>query len=265
MASKSADWLVTPRPNPSAAVELIIFPYAGTGPAAFAAWSVDLDDWAQVSIVQLPGREARIDEPAMTDARAVAAEIAKRASELVAGRTLFFGYSLGSLLAYETCKVMLEDYGSLPYLVAVCSRSPPYVPMRSESFYSLPRDQFLTRVRKLGGMSQAVLSSPQLVNYFEPILRADLKMNDLHPVGPPVPLGIPVIAFAGARDEDFPVADVSQWRAVTTDFEMHVFDGGHFFIQDFKDQVQSRLREAALRHLKLGHGKIPIPRTDTNR
>ena len=59
-------WLVCPRPNPRAALRLFCFPHAGVGVSAFSTWTPELLPDVELCLVQLPGRENRIQETPIT-------------------------------------------------------------------------------------------------------------------------------------------------------------------------------------------------------
>src|SRR4051812_10692399 len=75
MATPRPDpWVALWRRLPQARARLFCFPFAGGGASAFRTWVKPLaDQHIDVVPVQLPGREARLIEPALTRIDAVAA------------------------------------------------------------------------------------------------------------------------------------------------------------------------------------------------
>ncbi len=49
------------------------------------------------------------------------------------------------------------------------------MPSKKKQNYDLPREEFLDALKSLGGCPEAVLNSKELMDYFEPILRADFQ------------------------------------------------------------------------------------------
>src|SRR2546421_12668903 len=62
----SDTWFVRHRPNDSARLRLFCLPYAGGGASIFRSWPEGLPESVEVCAIQLPGREARLGEPAYT-------------------------------------------------------------------------------------------------------------------------------------------------------------------------------------------------------
>ena len=60
-------WIVCPERRPHAAVRLFCFPCAGRGVSLYRTWSKALGPAIEVSSVQLPGREERLNETPITD------------------------------------------------------------------------------------------------------------------------------------------------------------------------------------------------------
>lgn len=235
-------WLVVPRPNPRASQHLVMFPYAGAGASSFFSWVPGLTEEAEVAIVQLPGRETRVDEPLLRDLKMAALGVAGAVRGLGDRPMSFFGHSLGALLAYEVCRVLLQSSARVPELLILSGRSPPHLPARRTRTSTLPRDELFSRMAELGGMPEATLASRELLDYFEPILRADLEMNDRFVTGPPSKLPIPMVAFAGQYDLDFPPEDIARWSEASVSCSLHCLDGGHFFINPHREAIVKLIR-----------------------
>jgi len=89
-----------------------------------------------------------------------------------------------------------------------------------------------------GGIPQAVLDNPDLVELMLPCLRADFTVFETYRYVDEAPLACPITAFGGARDRRITEHEISEWRRQTTDdFRYEMFDGDHFFLQDKRDQL----------------------------
>jgi medium-chain acyl-[acyl-carrier-protein] hydrolase len=87
------------------------------------------------------------------------------------------------------------------------------------------------RLRRLGGMPEALLADQELLEYFTPILRADFQVNEAYEYAPEPPLACPISAFYGSQDELMTYDDVLGWREQTTHpFRLHALREGHFYI-----------------------------------
>src|SRR5512139_3085085 len=94
-------WLVRPRPDDTAMVRLVCFPYAGAGTAVYHGWADVLPPGVEVLLVRLPGREVRIKEPPFTSLAALVQAFAPILAERLEGPFAFFGHSMGGLIAFE--------------------------------------------------------------------------------------------------------------------------------------------------------------------
>ncbi|UXI66277.1 thioesterase II family protein [Tahibacter amnicola] len=234
----SSPFLVTPRPNPTARSRLVVFPYAGGGAAVFYHWLDRLPLDIELSIVRLPGRESLVDTAPFRDSQRAASHIADTLVSSDRRPVACFGHSLGALMAYETVRELRRRGGQLPYLLMLSGRSAAHVPMRREPVFNLPRTAFFAQLVAMGGMPEEMLALPELLEFVEPTLRADLAINDTyqHVIEPP--LAVPFVTFAGRQDGDFPESDIARWAELTSlSFRQHAFDGGHFFINTHRDEL----------------------------
>lgn len=238
--------LVSPRPNPAARSRLVLFPYAGGGAAVYYSWLDRLPADVELAIVRLPGRESLIDAAPLRDARRAAAHVADALSAADRRPTAYFGHSLGALVAFETAREQRRRGAPLPYLLMASGRSAAHLPMRREAIFAMPRDALLARLVEMGGMPEEMLALPELLDFIEPALRADLQINDTYEYTPEPPLPLPIVAFAGSRDNTFPEADVARWAELTSaSFQQQVYDGGHFFINTHGDELLRRVAHYA--------------------
>jgi pyochelin biosynthetic protein PchC len=235
-------WLSIPRPNPFAVARIVLFPFAGASVIQFYQWAAQLPSRFELVCVHLPGREARSSEAAAEDLRGAAAIVAEALACLPPKPSVYFGHSMGALLAYETCCAARERAAGEPYLVVVSGRSAPQVVLERTPYWEWPRPAFLEELFKLGGLTRDILELPELLDYVEPILRADLAMHGRYVPAMVPPLRQPVLALYGSTDHTFPPEQVLRWRECSTGlFQTVEFAGGHFFINEHRAAVLDKL------------------------
>jgi len=237
-------WLAGLNANPSAPRNLIMFPYAGAGASSYYSWVEPLSEIGNVFIVQLPGRENRLEQPLLRSLRAASAGVVQALTCLEDRPLVFFGHSLGALLAYEVCRAMIRTGARAPQMMFVSGRSPPHAPPRRAPIFALPRAELFASLAELGGLSPEVLNAPALLDYFEPILRADLEMNDTFAADPVTPLDVPLVVLGGIDDPHFPPADMEWWRQAAGPCSIHLFEGGHFFLNRHRDAIVRLIRDS---------------------
>jgi medium-chain acyl-[acyl-carrier-protein] hydrolase len=242
VAIVDSPWIVCPRRNPSASVRLICVPYAGAGVAAFTPWTTRLPR-VEVAIVRLPGRESRYQEPFCESIQDAAHATAAAMTAFDDGLPFaLFGHSMGALVAFEVAR-RLQAAGSPPSLLVASGWRAPSAASSLPPIAHLSIDQFAVAVQqRYGGIPEAVLAERELMSLFMPTLRADVRLVEHYQYQQQEPLTCPIAAFGGIQDVHAAEAGLRGWAAETTqDFELRLFGGGHFFIQESRDQVLQAL------------------------
>jgi surfactin synthase thioesterase subunit len=229
--------------GPPAAVEVTCFPHSGGAASAFRPLAGELAGDARVVAVQYPGRQERHLEPVITDLHELAdhvADVLRQAS--AAGPRIFFGHSMGAIVAYETAQRL--GPGS-PHALLVSARpSPSRVPVTTR--YLLPDDELAAHVDRLGGTAAGLLADSGMRELLLPAIRGDYQASETYRQRDDPPLGCQLIALAGDADPTASVADVSAWREHTTGpSRVVVLPGGHFYLYDHWRAVAQLIRSAA--------------------
>jgi surfactin synthase thioesterase subunit len=236
------------RGNPRAHVKLFCFPYAGAGASIFRLWAERLGERVELWPIQLPGRENRIREGYPTSVSDVAdALVADRALRFE-GRFVFFGHSLGTLLAYEVAQRLRYSGRPQPAHLIMSAHRAPHVPLPHPPTWNLPAPEFQRRLKELNGTPVEVFNNHDLLDLIVPLMRADLRLDEtyVYPHTHEV-LSCPITVFGGTRDAETREDHLDAWGHVTTGmFERRMFDGDHFFIRSSSttliDAVASALR-----------------------
>lgn len=235
-------WLRRFSSTADARTRLVCFHYAGGSASMFRDWRLDDVD---VVAVQLPGRDVRLAERPYRHMDPLVQDLLPVLAPLLDRPFACYGSSMGARVALATTHALRAAGLPMPKKLFVASSSAPSLhrPVRG---WQESEEGLVDYVRALGGTPREVLASAELRALFLPTLRADLTVVGTCPdiAGPP--LDVPIRAFAGAADTEASPAHMRPWRAETTsDFDLYVLSGGHFFDQD----GSRRLRELIAKDL----------------
>lgn len=238
----SGRWTRCTEARQGASLRLFCFPYAGGGATAYRAWSAEISRAIEVLAVQLPGREARYREPALTSIEALIPRLVDGLVPELGRPFAFFGHSLGALVAFETARELRRRGLAGPRKLVVSGRIAPQVPDPDKPIHTLPQAEFIQELMRLDGTPADVLAAPELMQFLVPIIRADFAMAETYAYRPEAPLECPISVYGGLADEHTSRDNLESWRAQTrAGFELRLFAGGHFFVQAAFAEVMQAL------------------------
>lgn len=212
-------------------IRLFCFPYAGSSAQIFHGWQQQLPRAIEVSPVHLPGRGKRIREKPFTDLVALAEVLVTELAPHVDKPYALFGHSLGAIIAFEVARGLRRKELPLPRRLFVSGCRAAQLSQDRFHSYDLPTEELIERLRKLNGTPPQILESPQLMEFFLPIIRADLQMIQTYQYSVDAPLHCPISAFGGWQDAEEPPEAIAAWREQTTaSFQRQMFPGDHFFL-----------------------------------
>ena len=109
-------------------------------------------------------------------------------------------------------------------------------------WYTLPLDEFKLRLATLGGSPAALLDDKELMDYFAPIIRDDLRVVAEYQHKLVSPLTVPITVMIGTADS-ITRAEALAWSDITTsECRVLQYEGGHFFLFDHLDDICELIR-----------------------
>ncbi|MFO0850953.1 MAG: alpha/beta fold hydrolase [Gemmataceae bacterium] len=103
---------------------------AGRGASAYRGWQDRLPGCVEVWPVQLPGREARIGEPAFDRIDPLVEAVAAAVGPHLDRPYAVFGHSLGAVVGFEVARRLRQLAGKEPAHLFVCGYNAPGSPRR---------------------------------------------------------------------------------------------------------------------------------------
>ncbi|TWF95479.1 thioesterase II family protein [Saccharopolyspora dendranthemae] len=248
MASPSTpagSWFRRFHPRPDAEVALVCLPHAGGAAGTYFSLSQRLSEDADVISAQYPGRQDRLREPCLESVRELASGAAPELDQLIAGRPfVLFGHSMGAAIAFELALSRRRDRARAPHALFLSGRGAPGRGI-DRGIRLLDDDGLIAEVRRLAGTDSLVLDEPELVRLALPSLRADYAAAETYDPGPGAVVDSDVVALTGDADDNVGIDDAEHWREHTTGaFDLQVFEGGHFFLNDHEPRIAELLGTA---------------------
>ncbi|MCX5338608.1 thioesterase II family protein [Streptomyces atratus] len=235
-------WLRRFHPASDAPVRLVCFPHAGGSATFYFPVSAALQSGCDVAALQYPGRQDRRSEPNVDDIGVLADRIAPVVAPLFDRPVMFFGRSMGAVIAFEVAR-RLEGQGHTPAMLFASGRRAPST-RRVENVHQRDDDGIVAEMKAMSGTDAQVLGDEELLRMVLPAIRSDYRAIETYgPVAATVEC--PITALVGDADPKTTVLEADAWRSHTTAaFHIQTFRGGHFYLSPRAAEVISLMREA---------------------
>lgn len=204
-------------------------PYAGGNMWAYRALEASLPPGVKLVGLELPGRGRRGNEPLAKSLDALADDVARQIQARATGRYAIFGHSMGGLVGLLTVRRLAQAGVPLPEVFFVSGCEAPSMQTRRRRHLLSPTE-FVDMLREMGGCPPDVLADRELLEFFEPILRADFQaVETWEPVSGPA-IDVPLVVLRGTEDEVSQESARAWAKESTRPSSFAEFEGGHFFI-----------------------------------
>ncbi|MFI7011791.1 thioesterase II family protein [Streptomyces sp. NPDC050145] len=219
-------------------VRLYCFAHAGAGVSSFGRWPRRCGPGVEVVPMLLPGRDSRRHEPRPTGRRALLDalfdDIAGAAAD---GPYVFYGHSLGGMVAHTLTRALLDAGLPGPRLLAVGGCPAPHTVRAAAATDDLGDDELLRFVGDVGSAPDGALAEPDSVWHRTvlPVLRDDLKLaRSLRAAALDTGgrLPVPVLAVGGSHDPVVGARALDGWQRWTDErCVRRTVPGDHFFVR----------------------------------
>jgi medium-chain acyl-[acyl-carrier-protein] hydrolase len=235
--------------SPHGNMRVFAFPYSGAGVSAYHQWA---NAFHQQKIdfigVQPPGRESRLREAPIQDLSLMVKHLVLAIKPLTDKPFVFFGHSLGALIAFELARALRKYKLPLPSHLFVSAFRSPELPNPNKALHQLDDEAFIAGIREYDNTPEDVLANQALMQMLLPMIRADFRMHEnyQHRQEPPLPCSITV--FKGSYDRFSRKEQMSSWQQHTiADFNEITYQGGHFFLSEHSDSMSKEIINAFTR------------------
>jgi external thioesterase TEII len=226
--------------------QIVMFPFLGGFGASFNALIDTLqEDW-DVWTVNPPGHGSSTHPPVSRLDDLVDLYLENLHRVLKPG-SVFFGHSMGSVVAYYVLLAMATDAGfdgrRPSDLVLSASAAPRYLPV--QGYRAMPEEDLIRHLRSFGTFPEEVARDKDLMAMFVPAFRADYHVLEEARRRPVTQLDIRTRLILGGRDPQAPVNSTAAWQAyLATPIRHHLLaEQGHMYVLDSPAQVGRILDE----------------------
>jgi surfactin synthase thioesterase subunit len=234
-------WVRRFHPADDAATQLLCLPHAGGSASYFFGVSRALAPEIDVLAVQYPGRQDRLREPCVSSVHELADRLVAALRPLTGRPITLFGHSLGASLGFEVA-VRLEQQGVVPTALFASGRPAPHR-SRRESTHLRDDKGLIAAMKALGGTDAALLDDEDVLSMVLPSIRGDYVAAETYTYRPGPRLHCPIVALVSDDDPKVTVEEADAWREHTeAGFELAVFPGGHFYLNDHVPEILDRIR-----------------------
>ncbi|TAL63170.1 MAG: polyketide synthase [Legionella sp.] len=253
----STIWLGNRKARKVPEMRLFCFPFGGGGATIYREWQQDFPDTIEICPIQLPGRENRMDEPAMHHLDSLVEILAHELQPLMNIPFAFFGHSFGSLIGFELARYLRRHQLAQPMHLFASAYPDPCQPSKSlhnliAKLKQMNLDLFALNQEQLNAMSDEQLQTLALVfkdngivDYSDermnksivqvllPIFIGDMNIVKNYSYYEEEALDIPITVFIGQQDTWVAPEDHRGWSKHSQQAcQFHEFPSGHLFIRE---------------------------------
>jgi external thioesterase TEII len=225
--------------KPNNPKQMIMFPFGGGSGYSYSGLVSEIDEDVEIIVINPPGHFFNGGK-ALESIPAMAYLYLKELRRFLKDNTLFFGHSIGGIVAYELCKSLEKENKIHIKKIIISSVNPPHLTMDDVDLHSeMDTDTLVQKCAELGGMPQIFKEDPELLEYFIAGLRADLKA--LENYDPPKvtdvkKINIPASVLYSDRDYIVNPSKVKEWEHYLDCSEFIPFSGDHFYLFEETNQ-----------------------------
>jgi surfactin synthase thioesterase subunit len=238
-------------------MRLLAFHHAGGGTETFFGWRRRLGDDIEVVPVRLPSATVGT-AGGRWNMGTLVAELNRELRPTRWAPHVFYGHSMGALVAYHLARLRWALDEPLPDGLLLGACAAPHIPRRLASTWS---DETLARrMLDIGGLPGRLAHSTAWRAAAVCRVREHLGICETaaDPVGAD-PLPCPIHVFAGQADPLVTLEHAAAWAQYTSaGCDVHPVPGGHFYFRDSKDVFFALLRSVVIDIAAKNAGVGPI-------
>ncbi len=225
-----------------------MIPFAGGNSYSFRQLESLLSRKINPIALELPGRGKRIKEPLLTEIGQIVGNIFPHVHSRINIPYAIYGHSMGAVVGYMLSRRIALEGLTPPIHLFISGRGGPSAIQEEKQTYLLTKEQFEAELKKIGGMPIEILENEELMQFLEPILRADFRAVETFKYSSVSPLTTPITVMIG-NQEKVSIDHAMLWQKETSaPVDLRVFEGGHFFIFQHMAEIASIINKKLETH-----------------
>ena len=232
---KSEPTIVVSEAKPEHKLQLICFHDAGGNASLYSGWEEKLSEHIQLVTVELPGRSQTASMAPFTQMKQAIHIIADAVMNVMDKPAIFFGHSMGGLVAFEVTRELRRRFAKQPIQLIVSS-TPQLASYDRQHLDHNVNDQ--TLMQRFPHLSESAIPDQELREILIKLIRNDLTLLSTYEYDFAPPLDLDIIAIHGKDDATVTENQVKLWKNESTlKFKFIQREGDHHYLRSCTDFV----------------------------
>lgn len=220
-----------------ARLNLICLPFAGGSRYSYRKFERVTPAFLNLVTLEYPGRGMRMKEPLLTTTDLLVEDLFSQAEHLFDRPYAIFGHSMGGLLSFLLSRKIVKLGRNPPAHLFITGTPGPSTFVDPKRHYLLEKSAFLKKIRELHSGLDEIMCNDEVLDYFEPVLRADFQAYETYMHAGLPPLNIPFTLITGT-EEGLQEEDILAWQRETRwKVDFNRMPGNHFFIFEHTGKI----------------------------
>lgn len=221
-------------------IKLLCLPYEGSSAMFFWGWKKELGEDITIVPLELAGRGRRIADRRYEKFEDMLEDVFKCAEHYLAeGAYAILGHSMGATLAFELVRKIEMNGKPLPEHIFLSGAKAPTTEKLPEGYSELDDEQFVQRIKEIGGIQEEISDNKELMSFVLPIIRADFKVIESYKnVKLEQKLSLKASVFYASNDQQIIDETLFPWQELFEQkVEFYKFKGNHLFINEKRSKI----------------------------
>lgn len=231
-------------------IDLFCLPFGGGNKYAYRHYEACNQPGINLITLEYPGRASRSLDPHCNNAYDLADDMYLQLKKQVSGKPYaLYGHSMGGMMVHLITRKILDAGEIAPpvhLFVSGCAgpSSRGRLGRKVLNRYLMPKEQLIEEVKRLDGFPPEMLKDQELIDYIEPIMRADFEVSETYVYEPGEPYDIPLMVITGNK-ETLEQEDIKAWQLETRQpVTFKQMPGKHFFINTYPREMMATIARA---------------------